>query len=110
MAPHFYVPFPVSTWHPPGRHLALAPEGAHDEELRWLDYSAPHHFFPFHHHLLPLPPHTPTLPPTSHTKMFGHPGHLLAFDQGGMNADMARHLLQHPYHGAHNQHMSMDIR
>jgi hypothetical protein len=27
-----------------------------------------------------------------------------------MNADMARHLLQHPYHGAHNQHMSMDIR
>lgn len=44
--------------------------------------------------------------------MFHLPGgsHMLAYDQGGMNADMARHLMQQPL--AHHHHapaMHMDI-
>ncbi|KAM3577611.1 hypothetical protein VYU27_000487 [Nannochloropsis oceanica] len=34
---------------------------------------------------------------------------MLAFDQGGMNADMAHHLMLNPHHPHHHSHMLMDI-
>lgn len=108
-------PLPAGgTW-----HLTLAQEGAPraapHKERRSLNHAVPAdlHASPLSSHLittsLPLPlPHSH--PSTNlNTKMFGHPGHLLAFDQGGMNADMARHLLSHPYQH-HHHNMTMDIR